>query len=61
MPYWSMPEERRNEIWDDTIHFTAKGYDLFGTLVANRITEIMNSDGSSEEKGVRHDEWRSEI
>jgi hypothetical protein len=38
---WDVPEEKRNEIWDDTVHFTAKGYDLIGTLLAERLTEII--------------------
>ena len=35
-----MSEERRKEIWDDTLHFTVKGYDLIGKLLADRIGEL---------------------
>ncbi|KAH7397924.1 SGNH hydrolase-type esterase domain-containing protein [Cadophora sp. MPI-SDFR-AT-0126] len=40
VPYWGMSEERRKEIWDDTLHFTVKGYDLIGKLLADRIVEL---------------------
>jgi hypothetical protein len=41
---WDMPDEQRNEIWDDPVHFTAKGYDLIGTLLAKRLGEIIEAD-----------------
>jgi hypothetical protein len=40
---WDVPEEQRNEIWDDPVHFTAKGYDLIGRLLAERLTEIIQT------------------
>ncbi|KAL3418641.1 GDSL-like Lipase/Acylhydrolase [Phlyctema vagabunda] len=41
IPWTSMPEDRREEIWDDGVHFTEEGYDLMGSLVAGRLLEIM--------------------
>lgn len=39
-----MDEERRKEIWDDTLHFTVKGYDLIGKLLADRIVELVREE-----------------
>lgn len=39
-----MSEERRKEIWDDTLHFTVKGYDLIGKLLADRIVELAKQE-----------------
>ncbi|KAL2060197.1 hypothetical protein VTL71DRAFT_9592 [Oculimacula yallundae] len=41
VPYHAMPEDEREEIWDDGLHFTPKGYERVGSLVAERIVEIM--------------------
>ncbi|OWP03047.1 hypothetical protein B2J93_3673 [Marssonina coronariae] len=41
MPYWEMDKEMRDEVWDDNIHFTAKGYDMIGKLLADQLFEIM--------------------
>ena len=43
VPWEGMPDERRQEIWDDPVHFTAKGYDLIGTLLAERLKDIVQS------------------
>ncbi|KAE9382177.1 SGNH hydrolase [Stipitochalara longipes BDJ] len=44
MPYHSLSEEDRNELWDDGLHFTAAGYAKIGTLVAERLIEIIDSE-----------------
>jgi len=50
---WDVPEEQRNEIWDDPVHFTAKGYDLIGRLLAERLTEIIQTQsGESKAENV---------
>lgn len=36
-----MPENRRNEIWDDSVHFTEAGYDLMGEIIAKRLAELV--------------------
>ncbi|TAQ91472.1 Lysophospholipase/Carboxylesterase [Chlorociboria aeruginascens] len=41
IPYWNMTEERRNKIWVDAVHFTPAGYDLMGTLVSNRLRDLI--------------------
>lgn len=41
IPYWRMPEGKRNEIWDDGVHFTEKGYDLMGVIIADRLLELI--------------------
>lgn len=40
-----MPVERRKEIWDDEVHFTEKGYDLIGELLAERLVELIQAEG----------------
>jgi hypothetical protein len=42
VPYWSMPLKRRNEIWSDGTHFKAAGYDLIGSLLADRLFELIS-------------------
>ncbi|KAF4627932.1 hypothetical protein G7Y89_g10219 [Cudoniella acicularis] len=41
VPYWDLPEARRKEIWDDGVHFTAKGYDLIGNILADKIINLV--------------------
>jgi hypothetical protein len=41
VPFWDMPEEKRGEIWDDGLHFTPRGYDLIGRIIADRILELI--------------------
>jgi lysophospholipase L1-like esterase len=43
-----MPEEQRREIWDDGLHFTERGYDLMGRIIAERLSALI-----SEIKGVK--------
>jgi len=51
IPYWSMPEEQRNEIWDDGIHFTEAGYDLMGSIISDRIIQlILEPEGKPKDK-----------
>ncbi|KAH7354763.1 SGNH hydrolase-type esterase domain-containing protein [Rhexocercosporidium sp. MPI-PUGE-AT-0058] len=59
VPYWGMSEERRREIWDDTLHFTVKGYDLVGKLLADRIVELVKQEErESPEEGLIREELR---
>jgi lysophospholipase L1-like esterase len=44
MPYHSLSNEERHEIWDDGLHFTAAGYAKIGSLVAERLIEIINAE-----------------
>lgn len=57
IPYKSMPEKERKEIWDDIIHFTPKGYDLLGKKIAERLEEILTEKDSDveEQKPMRED------
>jgi len=36
-----MGDEERNEIWDDGLHLTPKGYERMGELVADRLIELI--------------------
>jgi lysophospholipase L1-like esterase len=42
IPYHSMEETEREEIWDDGLHFTPKGYERMGGFVAERLIEIIS-------------------
>ncbi len=50
IPYWAMSEDERKEIWDDNVHLTAKGYDLMGSMIAERIVEIIEGGNGNEAK-----------
>jgi hypothetical protein len=43
IPFMSLPEKRRNELWDDGVHFTHAGYDLMGTFIGKRLVEIITA------------------
>jgi hypothetical protein len=44
LPYENMPNDEKRQIWDDLVHFTAKGYDHVGNLLYGRLLEIIQSD-----------------
>ncbi|CAL3973261.1 unnamed protein product [Diplocarpon coronariae] len=52
IPYHDMPEEEREKIWDDGLHFTPEGYERVGSLVAQQLAEILNDDVGS---GIKQD------
>ena len=56
-----MPEKRRNELWDDGVHFTHAGYDLMGTLVGNRLIDIITADMKEEEEKEKDDQELEDI
>lgn len=39
-----MTAEMRAEIWDDSIHWTPKGYDLVGSRIAERMLEVLKAN-----------------
>jgi hypothetical protein len=45
MPYHSMTEESREQVWDDGLHFTPYGYGVMGEYIANRLVELLNMNG----------------
>lgn len=49
IPYHSLPPEKREELWDDGVHFTSKGYDVLGGYLATRLTEIVSSSKDTHE------------
>ncbi|KAH8820419.1 SGNH hydrolase-type esterase domain-containing protein [Xylogone sp. PMI_703] len=44
MPYWNMTEDQRQVLWDDGVHFTTEGYDLMGSIVSDRLFEIVSEN-----------------
>lgn len=44
MKYHAIPEEERDEIWDDGLHFTEAGYQRIGKLIGERIWGIMKGE-----------------
>ena len=49
MPYHSLAKEERKELWDDGLHFTTAGYAKIGSLVAERLIEIMEEARAGKE------------
>jgi lysophospholipase L1-like esterase len=49
IPYHSMDKQERKEIWDDGLHFTSKGYERMGELVAARLIELLDAEESDEQ------------
>lgn len=46
IPYFSLDEKRRKEIWaNDGLHLTAKGYDLAGQKIAEKLIAILKTRG----------------
>ncbi|OJJ49098.1 hypothetical protein ASPZODRAFT_13835 [Penicilliopsis zonata CBS 506.65] len=41
VPFHSMSEEQRSDIWDDGLHLTDIGYDLVGDLVAEHLVKLL--------------------
>ena len=36
-----MPEDQRNELWDDGLHFIDEGYNHVGQLVGKHLIDIL--------------------
>jgi len=43
VPYRDSAYGKRDEIWANDIHFTPKGYDLIGNLLADRVTDLIKT------------------
>ncbi|KAI1007332.1 hypothetical protein K3495_g889 [Podosphaera aphanis] len=43
VPHCNISEEERKLLWQDPIHFTERGYDRVGTLVAEQLAEIITA------------------
>jgi len=50
MPYHSMGQQERDEIWDDGLHFTPSGYERLGELVAQRLVEIIGEESGGKDE-----------
>jgi lysophospholipase L1-like esterase len=48
IPYHSMDPEERMTIWDDGLHFTVKGYERMGNMVAERFIELLDAEEKEE-------------
>jgi len=49
IPNHTLSEEEKNEIWDDGLHFTPKGYERFGELAGERLVEIIGGEEGKKE------------
>ncbi|CCU81345.1 GDSL-like lipase/acylhydrolase [Blumeria hordei DH14] len=49
MPYWEIPTDQRRLLWADTIHFSEKGYDLVGAMIADQLASIIEALPNSTE------------
>ncbi len=59
IPFRGIPDKKRGELWGDPVHFSPKGYDLLGRLLAERLTELIQAKSSDEEAG--NAEGRAEL
>jgi lysophospholipase L1-like esterase len=50
MPYHSLTPAENVELWDDGLHFTPKGYEKIGNILAKALVEILR-DGSKKNLG----------
>lgn len=48
MPYNSLSDEKKKELWSDGMHPTEAGYDLMGTAFAKRLSELITEAESKE-------------
>ena len=49
IPYFSMDEKRRKEIWlYDGLHLTEKGYKVMGEKIAERLVGILKNNAASQ-------------
>ena len=44
IPYHSLDEKEREEIWDDGLHFSKKGYERLGEMVGECLVGILGND-----------------
>jgi lysophospholipase L1-like esterase len=51
LPYHSMPQNERKEIWDDGLHLTPQGYERMGELVAERLMELWSGPAAESSQG----------
>ncbi|KAJ5157647.1 uncharacterized protein N7482_008747 [Penicillium canariense] len=47
IPYHSATENFQDEIFDDGLHFTAKGYELMGSVVGERLVALIEEEQGS--------------
>jgi len=43
IPYHSLDEKEREEIWDDGLHFSKKGYERLGEMVGECLVGILGN------------------
>lgn len=43
IPFRGIPDKKRSELWGDPVHFSPKGYDLAGRLLAKRLMELIQA------------------
>lgn len=54
LPYDSLSDEEKEELWSDGMHPTEKGYDLMGRFFAKRLSELISGTNViGEEENVR--------
>ena len=52
IPYFSMDEAKRDTIWDDGLHLTAKGYEMMGDAIAAHLIKLLQSLGGNQNSEV---------
>jgi hypothetical protein len=53
--YHGMEAEEREEIWDDGLHLSEKGYERMGRMVGERLVGILNGVEGRIERGMEQE------
>jgi len=59
VPFRGIPDKKRSELWGDPVHYSPKGYDLVGKLLAERLTGLIHAQSVVGE--AQNDEGRPEL
>jgi hypothetical protein len=59
IPFRGIPDKKRGELWGDPVHYSPKGYDLVGKLLAERLTGLIQAQSINGE--VQDAEGRMEL
>ncbi|KAH8786593.1 SGNH hydrolase-type esterase domain-containing protein [Hyaloscypha finlandica] len=59
IPFRGIPDKKRGELWGDPVHYSPKGYDLVGKLLAERLTGLIQAQSIDGE--VQDAEGRTEL
>jgi lysophospholipase L1-like esterase len=60
-PYWNLTDEQRNELWDDGVHPNNIGYDVIGSLLADRLKDLISESERFKQLTPAQEPLRNEL